>query len=65
MKTQPIQVRVSPSEKQAFIDAASWIGISLSAWIRARLRRAAIKDLEDFGKLPAFLIEEDKLNDQT
>ncbi len=55
MKTEPIQVRVSPSEKQAFNDAANSIGVSLSAWIRAHLRRAAIRDLEEVGQQAAFL----------
>jgi len=55
MKTQPIQVRVSSSEKQAFQDAANIVGISLSAWIRSHLRRAATRDLEEVGKQAAFL----------
>ena len=54
MKTQPVQVRVSPNEKQAFQDAADVVGISLSAWIRSNLRKAAIRDLEEIGKQAGF-----------
>ncbi|MDD5243714.1 MAG: hypothetical protein PHU49_06820 [Syntrophorhabdaceae bacterium] len=59
MKTQPIQIRVSPNEKIAFNEAAKVVGISLSSWIRACLRRAAIRELEEVGKQAAFLKEGD------
>lgn len=47
MKTERVELRVSPAEKAAFEQAASVAGLSLSSWMRVRLRSAAIKDLED------------------
>ena len=55
MKSKPIQIRVTPNEKQAFQDAARIVGVSLSAWIRSHLRRAATRDLEEVGQQAAFL----------
>lgn len=48
-KTQLLQVRLSLSEKQAFSDAADLVGLELSAWVRERLRLAAIRELEGAG----------------
>jgi hypothetical protein len=48
-------VRVEPAEKQAFKDAAELAGIPLSAWVRERLRRAAIRDLESAGQKIPFV----------
>jgi uncharacterized protein (DUF1778 family) len=62
MKTQPIQIRVSPNEKVAFNEAAKIAGISLSSWIRACLRKAAIRDLEEVGRQAAFLKDEGDSN---
>ncbi|MBC2714338.1 MAG: hypothetical protein HF978_03430 [Desulfobacteraceae bacterium] len=59
MKTKPIQVRVSPSEKKSFQDAADIVGVSLSAWIRSNLRKAATRDLEAVGKQAEFLKDGD------
>ncbi len=47
MRTETIKLRVDPDEKQAFQDAADLAGISLSGWVRERLRTAAIRDLEN------------------
>ena len=58
MKTQPIQVRVSRQEKIAFNEAADLAGTSLSSWIRANLRKAAARDLEEVGRQAAFLKKE-------
>ena len=63
MKTQPIQVRVSLSEKTAFNEAANISGISLSSWIRIHLRRAATRDLEEMGKQVAFLQDRSNANE--
>lgn len=65
MKTQPIQVRVLPSEKQTFQDAANVVGVSLSAWIRLHLRKAATRDLEEVGLQAAFLQDGGSLNEET
>ncbi|WP_437223544.1 hypothetical protein SH661x_003258 [Planctomicrobium sp. SH661] len=48
-------MRVDTTEKEAFRRAAEVSGIPLSAWVRERLRRAAIKDLEEVGATPDFL----------
>jgi hypothetical protein len=50
MKTASVEVRMSPAEKQAFREAAELAGIPLSAWIRERLRRAAIRELENASR---------------
>jgi hypothetical protein len=55
MKTHTLKLRVSPDEKQAFQDAAGISGIALSAWMRERLRRASIRELEDTGRQIPFL----------
>ncbi len=65
MKTQPIQIRVLPSEKQTFQDAANVVGVSLSAWIRLHLRKAATRDLEEVGLQAAFLQDGGSLNEET
>ena len=48
-KTETIEIRVSPDEKAAFQQTASLAGIALSAWMRERLRRSAIRELESAG----------------
>jgi uncharacterized protein (DUF1778 family) len=55
MKDDVIKVRVYPEEKQAFQEAADIAGIGLSAWIRERLRRAAIRELEEMARPIHFL----------
>jgi len=55
MKTTSIEVRMTPDEKRAFKDAADLAGIPTSAWIRERLRRAAIRELEDASRDIPFL----------
>jgi hypothetical protein len=50
MKTTALQIRVDPTEKQTFDDAAKLAGISFSAWARMTLRRAAVREFEDAGK---------------
>jgi uncharacterized protein (DUF1778 family) len=55
LRTHNILLRVKPGEKKAFQNAADLSGIPLSAWIRERLRRAAIQELEDAALPIAFL----------
>ena len=50
-----LEIRVETAEKQAFKDAADLSGIPLSAWVRERLRRAAIRDLESAGQKVPFV----------
>lgn len=54
-KDQVLQLRVSDSEKQGFQTAADLAGIPLSAWVRERLRLAAIRDLESAGRQIPFI----------
>jgi len=55
MRLERIEIRVQPEEKQGFEDAAAVAGISLSAWIRERLRLAAVRDLEAASRSIPFL----------
>ena len=50
-----IQVRISTEEKAAFDRAAKVAGISLSSWIRERLRAASLRELDVIGELAPFL----------
>jgi hypothetical protein len=54
-KTQIIQVRVNPEEKAGIAEAAELAGISLSSWVRERLRLAAIHELEMAGRRIPFI----------
>jgi hypothetical protein len=54
-KVEILQIRVSESEKQGFVAAAGLAGISLSSWVRERLRLAAIRDLESAGLQVPFV----------
>lgn len=53
-KTDVMQIRLSPQEKEGFQLAAELSGIALSAWMRERLRRAATRELEDAGQQVPF-----------
>jgi hypothetical protein len=55
MKTTTIQIRLQPKEKEAFEEASNLAGIALSAWVRERLRAAAIRELEGVGRVVAFV----------
>jgi predicted DNA binding CopG/RHH family protein len=50
-----IELRVSESEKQAFRDAAERAGLPLATWMRERLRKIAIRELENAELPVAFL----------
>jgi hypothetical protein len=54
-KVEILQIRVSEAEKQGFVAAAGLSGISLSSWVRERLRLAAIRDLESAGLQVPFV----------
>jgi hypothetical protein len=49
------QIRLLVSEKEGFEEAANLAGLSLSAWMRERLRSIARKELEAHGRVAAFL----------
>jgi hypothetical protein len=53
--TERVPVLMEPAERQAFRDAAELSGLTLSAWIRLRLREVCVRDLAAAGKTPAFL----------
>ena len=55
MKARAVQIRVTDGEKEGFELAASLAGISLSSWIRERLRLAAIRELESAGRKVPFV----------
>lgn len=50
-----LQVRLDAAEKQGFADAARLAGQEISVWVRAELRRAAQKALEEHGQAVPFL----------
>jgi hypothetical protein len=55
MKTGLLKVRITPPEKEGFQEAADLAGLSLSAWARERLRRAAIRELEEASRPIPFI----------
>jgi len=55
MKTELIKIRITPSEKEGFQTAAGLAGLALSAWARERLRRVAIRELEEASKPIPFV----------
>jgi hypothetical protein len=54
-----LEVRLESREKQAFKDAAELAGLSLSAWLRDRMRRVARQELQEFGRKVAFMEVDD------
>jgi hypothetical protein len=54
-KSEILQIRVSDSEKEGFELAAALAGISLSSWVRERLRLTAIRELEGAGRRVPFV----------
>jgi hypothetical protein len=55
MTTELMRIGLQLREKDAFQKAADMAGIALSAWVRERLRRTAVRELEDAGKSIPFL----------
>ena len=56
-KTEVLQIRVSDTEKEGFELAAALAGISVSSWVRERLRLSAIRELEGAGRRVPFVPE--------
>ncbi|MEQ1902083.1 MAG: hypothetical protein ABL866_15290 [Devosia sp.] len=54
-KTDFMKIRVSDDEKESFDLAAKIAGISLSAWVRDRLRRVVRRELQEAGQKVPFL----------
>jgi len=55
MRSALIKIRATQTEKEAFERASSLAGLSLSAWVRERLRRTVIRELTEAGIQIAFL----------
>ena len=54
MKTQLLQLRLLPEEKEGFQKAADLAGVALSAWVRERLRSVARRELTECGEQVPF-----------
>ena len=54
-KSFVIQIRVTEAEKDGFTQSADLAGISLSSWVRERLRLASIRELESAGRQIPFV----------
>jgi predicted HicB family RNase H-like nuclease len=50
-KSDSMKLRVQPEEKEAFQQAADLAGVSVSSWIRERLRRASSKKQDNKFRL--------------
>ncbi len=55
LRNESLLVRVEADEKEAFKDAARLAGIPLSSWVRERLRRVAVNELQEAARPIAFL----------
>jgi uncharacterized protein (DUF1778 family) len=55
MKSDRLDMRMTPTEKSAFQEAADLAGLALSSWVRERLRTAARRELTAAGKEVSFL----------
>ncbi len=58
-----MKVRLTVDEKTRFEEAAKIAGISLSAWMRERLRRAAVRELEDASRTIPFIHMDARINE--
>jgi predicted HicB family RNase H-like nuclease len=54
-QSDALLLRLRPSEKESFQLCADLAGISLSSWLRERLRLAAIRELEGAGRRIPFV----------
>lgn len=54
-RDQSLELRLSGNEKRVFAEAAKIAGLPVSTWIRERLRRVAVRELEEAG-VPALLL---------
>jgi hypothetical protein len=55
VKSQNLMIRITTEEKDGFELAAMLAGISLSSWVRERLRLVAIRELEGAGRKVPFI----------
>jgi len=54
-KSVSILLRMQPVEKDGFQHAAKVAGVPLAVWMRERLRKAAVQELEEMHQPVAFL----------
>ena len=64
VKSVHLDLRIDEMEKQAFKGAADIAGLSLSAWIRTRLRGASRKELEG-NNIPVPFLDGHTLNNKS
>lgn len=57
IRDKVVQLRLTADEATAFKTAARISGLSLSAWVRERIRQSAIRELENAGRRVAFVEE--------
>jgi len=57
VKSESVLLRLDPSEKRGFEQAARIAGLPLSAWMRERLRKAAKGELREASLSVPFLPE--------
>ncbi len=55
VKKRVLQIRLLEQEKQAFDEAAEIAGLSLSSWVRERLREQSRKELQEAKRKIPFL----------
>jgi hypothetical protein len=55
LRNEDLLVKLKADEKEAFKDAADLAGVSLSTWVRERLRRVAVRELQEAAHPVAFL----------
>lgn len=55
-RTEYLELRLTENEKRAFSEAANIAGITVSTWVRERLRRAVIRELEEAGRPATVLL---------
>ena len=55
LQSETLPLRVQPLEKTAFQQCADLSGVSLTSWVRERLRLAAIRELESAGRRIPFV----------
>ncbi len=55
LKNKPMLINLDGAENEAFKDAADLSGMTLSAWVRDRLRQIASRELGKAARPVAFL----------
>ncbi len=50
-----MQFRAAKLERETLEEAAQVAGIGVGTWMRERLLRAAVRELEEVGRVAAFL----------